>query len=438
MITVKPYQFQVKGFEFIRTLRWGMIADEMGLGKTLQALMLVDDVKLQTAIVAPASMVKTWELEAKKFIDWVGDSEVKLARDVKKGNYPTITIFSYSDYSNTKYEEFLEGCEVVIFDESHYIKNADTIRSKMAMKIATKFKPEYLLMLTGTPIPNGIVDIYHPLCILSNNPKGLADIRAGYASLELFGREFAYATLSYRPSRYGRSRVQMITYKGFRPERRKVLQGILRKFYIRRLAKNVLELPPLVIKDVYLGKEEIPEGLKAYEAFLENPDNKTPHIMRLKSQVAYHTADSTISYAKQLFSDLGGKAPLIIYTDHLTAIQKLHLELRKVGKVARIEGSTAVNNRQQIVDRFQSGDVDFLLCTIGAAAEGITLTYGSNIIFNDLPWTPKDYEQVIRRILRIGQNKHCNVHRILYAESSRKMAKMLDSKIADIKTAIGE
>ena len=41
-----------------------------------------------------------------------------------------------------------------------------------------------------------------------------------------------------------------------------------------------------------------------------------------------------------------------------------------------------------MVDQFQSGNIDVLICTYGVGATGITLTRANTVILLDRPWTP--------------------------------------------------
>ena len=67
------------------------------------------------------------------------------------------------------------------------------------------------------------------------------------------------------------------------------------------------------------------------------------------------------------------------------------------GDVVRHEVRTAV------VDRFQGGELDVLVCTYGVGAVGLTLTRSHTVVLLDRPWTPGDASQAEDRVRRIGQ-----------------------------------
>lgn len=58
----------------------------------------------------------------------------------------------------------IDGTTLLVFDEVHKIKGVNKIRANAALRLAEK--AVYKVVLTGTPIPNGYVDIYNLLNIL--------------------------------------------------------------------------------------------------------------------------------------------------------------------------------------------------------------------------------------------------------------------------------
>ena len=59
--------------------------------------------------------------------------------------------------------------------------------------------------------------------------------------------------------------------------------------------------------------------------------------------------------------------------------------------------------RAAVVDRFQNGDLDVLVCTYGVGSVGLTLTRSHTVVLLDRPWTPGDASQAEDRVRRIGQ-----------------------------------
>ncbi len=61
-----------------------------------------------------------------------------------------------------------------------------------------------------------------------------------------------------------------------------------------------------------------------------------------------------------------------------------------------------------MVEYFQSGKSPLFIATIMAAAEGITLTEASTVVFAEYEWTPAKMLQAEDRLHRIGQRNTVN------------------------------
>ena len=79
--------------------------------------------------------------------------------------------------------------------------------------------------------------------------------------------------------------------------------------------------------------------------------------------------------------------------------------------MSEITGSTPSKERQEIVDSFQRGQIDILLCSTMAVKEGLTLTRADTVLFIEREWVPSDEEQAEARIHRIGQDSD-SVHSV--------------------------
>ena len=73
-------------------------------------------------------------------------------------------------------------------------------------------------------------------------------------------------------------------------------------------------------------------------------------------------------------------------------------------KLDYIHGSVSPEHRQRAVERFQSGHVNFLICSTVAAKEGLTLTAADTVMFVEREWVPGWEEQAEDRVNRIGQD----------------------------------
>ncbi|TLN04463.1 DEAD/DEAH box helicase, partial [bacterium] len=141
-----------------------LLADEVGLGKTIEACMVYKELALRgllrkTLILTPPALVSQWhdELRTKfleeftiasgpgiKFIDL--DSHEKLIASIDTAKRPGVKERLCSVY-----------WDLLIVDEAHRLKNSRTLNYRLARDISST----YLLMLTATPIQNGLGELYN-------------------------------------------------------------------------------------------------------------------------------------------------------------------------------------------------------------------------------------------------------------------------------------
>jgi SNF2 family DNA or RNA helicase len=117
-----------------------------------------------------------------------------------------------------------------------------------------------------------------------------------------------------------------------------------------------------------------------------------------------------------------------------------HLEMRGI-EAQLLHGGTPVNKRDEMVQRFQNGEVPIFLLSLKAAGTGLNLTRADHVVHFDRWWNPAVEEQATDRAHRIGQTKSVQVHRLI-AEGTveDRIAAMLASKreLADAVLHSGE
>ena len=114
----------------------------------------------------------------------------------------------------------------------------------------------------------------------------------------------------------------------------------------------------------------------------------------------------------------------------------------------RLDGSTAVAERQQMIDKFQSpkSKVFAFLLSTRAGGQGINLTAADTVIIHDLDWNPQLDRQAEDRAHRLGQKNEVSVYRLVTAGSveesivkMQKRKKTLGSAVlGDEKDAVQE
>lgn len=411
---------QVQGVNFMNKHNYVLNSDEMGLGKSLQAIAVQQEFDLDALIVCPYTLKYNWLNEYKKFTT---EQDVRVG--IKKSK---INIVNYEElYLCT---ELFMKAGVVIFDEAHYLINMESQRTTYTHRMVLNHKPERLILLTGTPMKERVADFYSILRLLSyspikNNGRSILD---KYGNQTRFSNRFSNResfNVRVKTKQGGSFTKNIVKYSGVRNE--KELRAYLIGKFICRKTKDVLDLPPLIFKDIQATYKLDKELEKEFEKF-----EKTGEFnVNSKVNSALACANFTADYVNDLL--LGGQKPVIVFSDHIEPLRKISKKLRKGATKEFIIGEVDVEERQKIIDKFQNNEIDVLLLTYGAGSTGITITASNNMVLNDESWEYSTMEQAYKRFHRIGQDKACIVHRISGSKTSNKIRNIQVNKDKDNK-----
>jgi len=369
--TLLPYQEE--GVSFIHNKKYCIVGDEPGLGKTVQALKACSDMGFRTLIICPAYLRMNWISEITKFCKYL-DYEVVAYSQVKP--FPT-------------------GFDAVIVDESSYIKSLKAQRTKKVHKYVSVNRPKYLILLNGSPIKNRVEELYSQIVLVY--PKILKQ----YPNIWSFLNRFSNRVVR----RYGNQ--EYIKYEGHRNIDE--LKAILSECMIRRKADSVLDLPKINQKKVvvnYGNDQKLQQEWDDYIAGRGSKDGKA------KKDSAIRKAGFTANYVLDLINV--GTYPVVVFSCHPDAVEIVFDELAtKHIRVRKVTGSTAMDQRSDIVKDLQNGDLEVVVASLTAFNTGWTGTRSNNMVFNDVHWVPEDNVQAAKRIHRIGQDKPVFYHFIV-------------------------
>lgn len=389
---IKLFDYQVVAANKLVNSRGYLLAYQMGLGKTIIALEAARIVNAKTIIVVPAFMERTWEKTIEEY-------------------FPTILsaqVISWNALSKLK-----EIPDVLIFDESHYMKNPQTSRSKAALELCKKVhaKLGHVWLLSGTPAKNTSAELW-------------TQFRAVNEVKDLTYTNFADKYSKFSMVKYGNARP---IKKYFGIQNAVELRESYKNFMEVLKTEQVLELPQqikgYIYNDVSVFKEE------DIEKFLLDQDaaKKSEHFSALKALQAKMNVKCTINKVKDLLDEFKTKK-IVIFTDHLDTAD----ELSRAFNCNKITGLIAMDKRHSIIEDFKNSS-QVLVCTVGAAGVGLNLQFANIMIFNDLPWVPADLAQAEKRIHRIGQRDKCYYFYILDTGLGTLIYKLLQDKIMALK-----
>ena len=384
----KLYPFQTAGVEFIHSHHNVLIADEMGLGKTVESLAYINLAHpSRIVVVAPKIAKSVWMNEAERWLT----SPYKIVE--VNGTAPVIMDNSINVMH---YEQLLKygimgGVDLVIFDESHYLKNGRAKRTRAATALAEGAKK--VVMLTGTPILNRPGELFSQLRILGSQiAKNWYRFAGEYIVFDNFKNQIGGKNLE----ELGRKlRVDCM----LRREKKDVLVDLPNK------VRQVIELPESEIDQKLIIENQ--RLLQKFEQYLtigfENAarDGDEVRIMfEEMSEVRHRTALAKLPLLKEYVGELlEVEDKVVVFTYHRDVAKEL---AEYFGELAvLITGE--VENREELVREFQDGDKRLFVATMKSAGISVTLTAASVCLFAELDWTPSTISQAEDRLHRIGQ-----------------------------------
>ncbi|MDB4443254.1 DEAD/DEAH box helicase [Saprospiraceae bacterium] len=413
---------------FSKDKKKSYLADEMGLGKTVQVIgftNLINPSKI--LIICPASLKFNWETEFKEFstnnykvqIIKSNSTKIKDNADVLVVSYGTIAM-GVSKYQNINFD-------LIVLDESHYIKNFKAKRTKAVVSLES----EYKIAMTGTPILNRPAEIYSTVnwldsLVLGNRDKFLRR----HCSKMVFNSNTLMNVESWGGAHY--------------------VEEIGKKLYnsvmIRRRKTDVLkQLPPKIRQVIEVEGLKI-EAQKRYknlyeefskvEGLISNLQKKKKYTQGFFSQIAidrHKTALEKVPLcAKYVINLLESRNKIIVFAHHRKVIENLkeHLQQKKIGVVNYIGGMTD-NEKNIAVQKFRKDDsIKIFIGSIQAAGVGITLTEADLVLFLELDYTPGIMLQAEDRVHRIGQKKNVLIQYFVFRNGIDSMiVEMLIKKL---------
>ncbi|MFF8264423.1 DEAD/DEAH box helicase [Streptomyces virginiae] len=425
------------------------LADDMGLGKTVTLIALHLHRNGQgaptagpTLVVCPASLLGNWEREIEKFAP--GTPVRRFHGPVRSlaGLTPGAGEFVLTTYGTMRLDAAALAATdwgMVVADEAQHVKNPHSSTAKALRALPARAR----VALTGTPVENDLSELWAVLDWTTPGILGrLGTFRARYAEPVESGRD---------------------------PQAAARLAALVRPFLLRRRKSDpgiAPELPPKTETDhpVSLTREQsalyeavVRETLAAISRAhgMERRGLVVKLLTSLK-QICNHPAHylgdggatgGSRSGKLELLDELldtivaeGGS--VLVFTQYVTMARLIERHLSARGIATQLlHGGTPVARREELVDRFQAGEVPVFLLSLKAAGTGLNLTRAGHVVHFDRWWNPAVEEQATDRAYRIGQTQPVQVHRII-AEGTveDRIARLLERKraLADAVLAGGE
>jgi SNF2 family DNA or RNA helicase len=438
--------YQLEGLAWLQFLREqglaGILADDMGLGKTAQTLahLLLEKqsgrMDRPSLVVLPTSLIFNWKREAERFAP-----QLRLLSLHGKERADHFPLIASHDVILTTYPllwrdeaALLEyNYHLLILDEAQTVKNV----SSQAAQVVRRLNARHRLCLTGTPLENHLGELWAQFDFLL---PGLLGDAKGF-------------TKTWRTP---------IEKHGNRL-RRDLLAQRVRPFIMRRRKEDVAtELPPktLIVRTVELEgmqrdlyetvriamdqrvREEIAEkGFARSHIIILDALLKLrqvccdPRLLKLASakKVKEHAKlDLLMEMLPELVSE--GRR-ILVFSQFTSMLELIEEELAKE-KLTYVKLTGDTQNREEVVRRFQDGEVPIFLISLKAGGVGLNLTTADTVIHYDPWWNPAVENQATDRAHRLGQTKNVFVYKLVVAGSIEEKILALQEKKAELAAGI--
>jgi SNF2 family DNA or RNA helicase len=423
-----PFDNQRVTFEYLRTLDSCAILSEQGTGKTKCVIDYLDystdkqDRLLKVLVVAPNAVVPVWASEVKKHSRLYTDHvyplrgarprRQKIIEEHDRGifviNFESIRAFWAAGDPLDEYD-----WDSVVSDEMTMIKSPSSKQSKAMHRFAKK--PCKRIGLTGTPVAESPLDIFSQYAFLDPSifGKSYFVFRNKYAELETrhFGSHSFKEIKSFRNIEELSDKVFSIGVRYTKDE----CLDLPDKLYTKRIIEW-----PTRLKKIY--KEMCEEYLAeiADEEFVmaTNAMAKATKLRQICNGWIYNDShdalslcgDATTPKHKEiqhlLENEIHGQ--VILWSEFrydLTSTAEFLREKFPDKTTVLISGDTEMQDRDAVQDRFQSGEIDYLVMQLAIGRYGLTLTAAEAEIYISNSWRLETRLQSEARTHRIGQTK---------------------------------
>lgn len=409
-----------------------IIADEMGLGKTMQGLAVLGYYHRRdggpSVVICPAAVLGSWEWHLKEHLG-LGVNIIRDWRSEFHVGAEVVNLVSYGMLTSAKFQPKVKSFvpDVLIIDESHFIKSASAQRTRMVFQWTTRARR--VLLLTGTPL-NRTRDLFTQVNCVDRtvfprffHHKTHLPMRC-LTTVGDVAPDFYYASRYCVPrledaGKIGRrffSKGSASLFDFGRSENESELHAILKhRVLIRRTKHMVLkQLPPKIRERIILHewKQDLNPGEDSdfMELVRETAREKTPHVVKYIREVV----------GEEMANDPSLK--VLIWAHHHFLLDELEAATRDLlgdSSTVRIDGRTSAPQRTKLVQQFQEND-DVRVAVLGLTAmgAGVTLTRATLSIMTELTFNPDIHLQAEDRSHRIGQELPVCVRYLICSEST--------------------
>lgn len=414
-----PHTYQTRLKDFIIANRYAFLTVDMGLGKTVTTLTAVRELledyleASRVLVIAPKSVAEnTWTSECAKW-DHLQHLRVSVVMGDETRRMKALATPADIYVINRDNVQWLVKASVgwpfdtVIIDESSSFKNPSAQRFKALRKVRPKIRR--MVLLTGTPSPNGHMDLWAQMWLIDMG--------------ERLGRTLgAYRTRYFKP---GRSNGHVVYDWHLQPGAADAISEKMQDVTVSLKAEDWLEVPDLIESDIRIALS--PTESKAYRDFerdqlavMDGKDIEAVTAAALANKLlqftggamydtehGWHTvSDAKLRALEDIIETANGEPVLVFY-------QFKHELARLLERFKALQPVT-FSGEPETLREWNEGKIRLLLCQPASVQYGLNMQSGGHIIVWYTPtWNLEQYQQANARLHRQGQERPVLCYRLI-------------------------
>jgi SWI/SNF-related matrix-associated actin-dependent regulator 1 of chromatin subfamily A len=475
----KLREHQKDGIKFMFANKKCICADEMGVGKSCQAIVYSLETGVDhVLIISPASLKTNWKKECMRYVD---EKDIQIINGRKwREDVPKFTIINYEIVQNfyevaeepvfetvevtdasgivvETYKKpvmvkkngklvqkmqkskkksdiaealknsplFMSNFDCVIIDEAQKLSNKGSIRYKTIQDFLKKSNPNYVTLLTGTPLTNNPMNLYNILNLIG------ADIT----------KDYRYYTKRFMDAKEHKKRDggKYVTFG--QPQNLDELRDKIKDCYIRRLTTDVGVMVEKKVSRRYFDftdkqREEYSrlwnDYVKAQEGYdvslgseysdfwsdyeLEDELEKNRKLIEgslIRQFFGREMVEHTIDVVNEFIED-GEK--VVVFTSFQKEMDMLMEYYGK--KAVCYNGKMSIKQKDEAQDAFNNNkEVVVFVGNIVASGVGLSLPVACKSVFNNFDWVFSSNVQAESRIHRLTQTRDVECIYMLFNDS---------------------
>lgn len=432
----------LKLLEILLNKKIAIDTSDTGIGKTYIAAAICRELERRPIIICPKTLIYNWKcildfFEVKEY-DIVNYETIKNGKTYADEKYNIRKKSKYIksidiDENKTIYNWNVPKDSIIILDEVHRCKHVNTNNGRLLMSFKELIKIDIPVLMLSATICEKYTDVKIPFYLFNfiENTKDfnkyIKILKNKYHSCRIKKRDYKEREDEYK---IAKDNVQsMIIYE----EIKEYTSRIKIKDLGDNFPKNQWCGQQFIAEETEKISEAYEEISKLMEALKNNPGkNHLARIQKLKQEIELRKVPIFIEQT-QLY--LEENKSVIIFVNYLDT---LYILINELNIKCKIHGSQTIEERQNMINLFQSNEEKVIICQIRAGGVGIGLhDIGGNnprAVLLNYPVSASDLLQALGRAPRSGA-KSPVIQRIIFVANvdyEKKIMENINKKLRNI------